>query len=376
MKIKLATVFSGIGAIEFALKRLNVEHEIIFACDNGEREIAFDLEKERNTVRKLTSIDEKRKYVDNLYSSLTKSKNYVEQSYLANYPLCNKNRYFQDIILLDGRDFYNQVDLFVGGSPCQSFSSVGFQAGLEDTRGTLFYEFARLIKEINPKVFIYENVRNLLNHDKGNTWRVIKQVFDELGYNYKYGILNAADYGIPQTRRRLFVIGFRKDLNIDFNFPPMQKKLKYKMKDFTENKCHVGGMSYDCNGNIVFDNIPGDPDDKYFLSPKLYDYVMKTGTKTFVQRVEINKDIARTLLKTMGNRHRAGVDNYVSFNGTENLGSVRMLTEREAHRLMGFTDDYKITVSRAQAYKQAGNSIVVDVLMEILKDIMKTGIFN
>lgn len=376
MKIKLATVFSGIGAIEFALKRLNIEHDIVFACDNGEREVSYDLEKERDAVRKLNSIDEKRKYVDNLYLSLTSSKNYVEQSYLANYPHCSKNRYFQDVVLLDGRDFHNQVDLFVGGSPCQSFSSVGFQAGLEDTRGTLFYEFARLVKEINPKVFIYENVRNLLNHDKGNTWRVIKQVFDELGYDYKFDVLNAADYGIPQTRRRLFVIGFRKDLNLNFNFPPATKKLKYVMKDFTENKCHIGGMSYDKGGNIVFDNIPGKPDEKYILSPKLYDYVMKTGTKTFVQRVEINKDIARTLLKTMGNRHRAGVDNYVSFDGTENLGSVRMLTEREAHRLMGFTDDYKIIVSRAQAYKQAGNSIVVDVLMGILKDIVKTGVFD
>lgn len=376
MKIKLATVFSGIGAIEFALKRLNIEHDIVFACDNGEREVSYDLEKEREAVRKLNSIDEKRKYVDNLYLSLTSSKNYVEQSYLANYPHCSKNRYFQDVVLLDGRDFHNQVDLFVGGSPCQSFSSVGFQAGLEDTRGTLFYEFARLVKEINPKVFIYENVRNLLNHDKGNTWRVIKQVFDELGYDYKFDVLNAADYGIPQTRRRLFVIGFRKDLNLNFNFPPATKKLKYVMKDFTENKCHIGGMSYDKGGNIVFDNIPGKPDEKYILSPKLYDYVMKTGTKAFVQRVEINKDIARTLLKTMGNRHRAGVDNYVSFDGAENLGSVRMLTEREAHRLMGFTDDYKIIVSRAQAYKQAGNSIVVDVLMEILKDIVKTGVFD
>ena len=376
MKIKLATVFSGIGAIEFALKRLSIEHDIVFACDNGEREVSYDVEKERDAVRKLNSIDEKRKYVDNLYLSLTSSKNYVEQSYLANYPHCSKNRYFQDVVLLDGRDFHNQVDLFVGGSPCQSFSSVGFQAGLEDTRGTLFYEFARLVKEINPKVFIYENVRNLLNHDKGNTWRVIKHVFDELGYDYKFDVLNAADYGIPQTRRRLFVVGFRKDLNLNFNFPPATKKLKYVMKDFTENKCHIGGMSYDKDGNIVFDNIPGKPDKKYILSPKLYDYVMKTGTKKFVQRVEINKDIARTLLKTMGNRHRAGVDNYVSFDGTENFGSVRMLTEREAHRLMGFTDDYKIIVSRAQAYKQAGNSIVVDVLMGILKDIIKTGVFD
>ena len=90
MRIKLATVFSGIGAIEFALKRLSIEHEIIFACDNGEREISYDVEKERTIVRNLESIEEKRKYVDNLYASLTGKRNYVEQSYLANYSYCNR----------------------------------------------------------------------------------------------------------------------------------------------------------------------------------------------------------------------------------------------------------------------------------------------
>lgn len=379
MKIRLATIFSGIGAVEFALKRLNVNHELVFACDNGERDVDYDIEKKKDELLKLDSIEEKHDFAENLYLSLTKKKNYVEQSYLANYPTLSKSMFYQDVMLLDGRDFKDKVDLFVGGSPCQSFSSVGFQGGLEDTRGTLFYEFARLVKEIKPKVFIYENVRNLLNHDHGKTWEIIKKVFDSLGYSYKFDILNASDYGIPQTRRRLFVIGFRNDCKNYFNnfiFPPKKKELIFKMKDFTENICHYGGMSYNKNGEIEFDNVPGVVDSKYVLSQKLFNYVMKSGTKTFVQKVEINKDIARTLLKTMGNRHRAGVDNYVSFDGTESLGSVRMLTEREAHRLMGFTDDYKIVVSRAQAYKQAGNSIVVDVLMEILKDIISTGIFN
>lgn len=378
--IRLATVFSGIGAIEWAVKRLNIEHELVFACDNGEREITYDIEEERSKVFALDGALLKKKYVDELYSRHTSSKNYVKQSYIANYPELDEDRYFQDVVLLDGRDFENQVDLFVGGSPCQSFSSVGFQGGLEDARGTLFYEYARLVSEIRPKVFIYENVRNLLNHDKGKTWKVIKSIFDNLGYTYKFAVLNSADYGIPQTRRRLFVVGFRNDLNVDvdnnFTFPPETKTLQYTMKDFSINACNFGGMNFNENGDIVLDNFPGIPDSKYTLSEKLYNYVMKTGTKTFVQKVEINKDIARTILKTMGNRHRAGVDNYLSFDGTENLGSVRMLTEREAHRLMGFTDDYRIVVSRAQAYKQAGNSIVVDVLMEILKSIIDTGVFD
>lgn len=380
MKIRMATIFSGIGAVEFALKRMNIDNELIFACDNGEREIKYNIEEERNKVFNLKTIDEKKEYVDKLYLSKTSSKNYVQQSYLANYPHLPLNRYYQDVILLDGRDFKNKIDLFVGGSPCQSFSSVGFKGGLEDARGTLFYEFARLVKEIEPKVFIYENVRNLLKHDNGKTWEVIKSIFDSLGYDYKFEVLNASDYGIPQTRRRLFVVGFKKSLQYKmfetFIFPPVKENLNYCMKDFSINNCAEGNFNYDTNGKIIIKKINGLPDEKYTLSPKLYAYVMKSGTKDWKQKVEINLPIARTLLKTMGNRHRAGVDNYLSFDNTENLGSVRMLTEREAHRLMGFTDDYKIVVSRAQAYKQAGNSIVVDVLMHILKNIIDTKVFE
>lgn len=373
--IKLATVFSGIGAIEFAFRRLNIKHELVFACDNGEREISYDVEKTRKMVFSLGSINEKRIAVEELYRKETSKQNYVQNSYLSNYPQLNKERFFQDIVLLDGRDFKGKVDLFVGGSPCQSFSSVGSKGGLEDARGTLFYEYARLIKEIKPKVFIYENVRNLLVHNKRKTWDTIKNIFDSLGYNYKFAVLNASDYGIPQSRRRLFVVGIRKEFGIEFNFPPT-KDLKFIMKDFCEDNCHFGGMTFDKKGEIVFDGIKGKVDDKYTLTPLLYDYVMKEGTKTWRSKVRINLDIARTLLKTMGNRHRAGVDNYVSFDGTERLGSVRTLTEREAHRLMGFTDDYKIVVSKGQAYKQAGNSIVVDVLMEILKSLIATGVFE
>ena len=374
--IRLATVFSGIGAIEFAFRRLGIEHELVFACDNGEREISYDIEKMRRYVFSLSSIEDKRNAVEELYKRETGHKNYVKESYLANYTSLSETKFFQDVILLDGRDFRGKVDLFVGGSPCQSFSSVGTQAGLEDARGTLFYEYARLIKEIEPKAFIYENVRNLLTHDNGKTWETIKKIFDSLGYNYKFAILNASNYGIPQSRRRLFVVGVKKEFDVDFVFPPIKKELKYVMKDFCEDNCHFGGMSFDKNGEIVLDGIKGLADKKYILTPLLYNYVIKEGTKTWHSKVRINLDIARTLLKTMGNRHRAGVDNYVSFDGTENLGSVRMLTEREAHRLMGFTDDYKIVVSRGQAYKQAGNSIVVDVLMEILKNLISTGIFK
>jgi len=371
-KIRLATVFSGIGAVEFALKRLGLDYSIVFACDNGERDVEYNHQKEFKKIASMKTIDDKQKYVDELYSSITRRTNFVQISYLENYE-CPKNRYFQDIKLLDGRDFKGKVDLLVGGSPCQSFSSVGFKGGLEDARGTLFYEYARLIKEIQPSVFIYENVRNLYNHDGGKTWPIIKSSFAELGYDIHYSILNAADFNIPQNRRRHFVVGFKNKTKFSM---PTPIKLKYDMHQFLETNCSYPNFKYDSLGKLRVSYRPGLIPDYYTLTPLLYAYVMKSGTKTFYQKPEINKTIARTILKTMGNRHRAGIDNYVSSDYSVKLGKVRMLTEREAHRLMGFTDDYKIVVSRSQAYKQAGNSIVVDVLMALIKQIIKAGGFE
>lgn len=368
-QLNVATVFSGIGAPEQAFKRMGVDTHIVFACDNGEVEIDYDLDKERANVLKLKDPVEKKKYVDDLYNKSSRKTNFVKKSYLANYDL-DPDYFFQDIRLLDGRDFRDKVDILIGGSPCQSFSTVGHQEGLEDTRGTLFFDYANLVKDVNPKVFIYENVRGMYNHDGGKTWHVIKNVFDQLGYHIKDAILNASDYGVPQTRRRLFVVGIRKDLQVTkINWPPEKIPLETTMHDYLISNAKFGNFT-SVDGKILIKKEPGVIDPKYILTPKLYAYVMSTGTKNFYQKVEIDKPIARTLLKTMGNHHRAGIDNYVSDLGVD---KIRMLTEREAHRLMGFPDDYKIVVSRSQGYKQAGNSIVVDVLMAIYKELFSCG---
>lgn len=118
----------------------------------------------------------------------------------------------------------------------QSFSLVGKQRGLDDTRGTLFYEYARLIDEIKPKIFIYENVKAVTTHDGGKTWEKMQQVFSELGYKFTWSILNSKNYGIPQNRERLFVVGFREDLELakKFSFPnpiPLRKKMKDFLMD-------------------------------------------------------------------------------------------------------------------------------------------------
>lgn len=369
--LNLATAFSGIGAIEQALERLKIDYNIVFACDNGEIEIDIDTEKELKQIKKMNTIEEKLLYANSFYIN-SKKTNYVEKTYMNNYGnRIQPNRFFYDIKMLDGRDFKNKVDLFVGGSPCQSFSIAGARGGFEDTRGTLFYDYVRLIKEMQPRVFIYENVYGVLTHDKGKTWDTMVNVFKELGYNFKWQILDSRHYGIPQGRRRLFVVGFKYVNDYKkFKFPqPID--LVYTMQDFLLDNCAEGNFIIDDNGNIKL--LPGGQKVERFLSQKLVDYVMSPGTKNFYhENAQIDLPIARAILKTQGNTHRASVNNYVTTNG-----KIRSLEPRESLRLMGFPDTFEITVSRAQSYKQSGNSIVVDILMHIMRNILNaTGDFK
>ena len=360
-------------------------------------------------LRELGRLDDyagKKAYVDNLYRGKD-SQNKVKASYMANYKIKEENFHW-NVSFLDGRQYKDQVDLFVGGSPCQSFSLVGKQRGLEDTRGTLFYEYARLVGEIRPKVFIYENVKALLSNDEGKTWETISKVFTELDYTWEKMVLNAKDFGIPQNRERIFVVGFRNDLVLEKKFvPPKQIELKKKMQDFllenvsgryylpakgvdfvTSEKnlakrytqidgeiqlCQKKNQQFNWHGDFVFEEENKDKEktmedlEKYFLSEKVRKYVLSSGTKNFYSRPQTDLEIARPLLTTMHKMHRAGVDNYVTTDGR-----LRKLTPRECLRLMGFCDSFKIVVSDTAAYQQAGNSIVVDVLINIMKAVLKS----
>lgn len=373
--INIGTVFSGIGSPEQALERLGVPHKILFACDNGERTIDLDYAEEFKRIKTMSSPQEKREYVEKLYNINTKKINYVQKSYMANYAVENDN-FFQDVILLDGTDFEGKVDLFVGGSPCQSFSIAGARGGFEDTRGTLFFEYCRLVKEIKPVVFIYENVYGVLTHDKGRTWDTMKNVFSELGYYFSYKVLDARDYGIPQGRRRLFVVGFKEEERFNkFSFPAEIKldncPLPTMQSMLEENMAEGSMMSINGVLNKI-DDKKGEPDERYYLSQKLVNYVLAPGTKNFMHYdAKTDLPIARAIVKNMGNSYRASVNNYVHTYTANGKGRLRHLTQREVHRLMGYPDSYNIVVSKAQAYKQAGNSIVVDVMMSIEKQIIK-----
>ena len=324
-----------------------------------------------NEINQIEDYSEKKKYVDDLYKGNEK-RNKVKTSYMANYE-CSEKDYHWDVTFLDGNQYRNQVDLFVGGSPCQSFSSLGKKRGLSDTRGTLFYEYARLVDEVQPKVFIYENVRAVLSNDCGRTWEKMKEVFEQLGYNIFYthedkpSVLNAMDYGIPQSRNRIFVVGFRSDINLvkDFEFPKSMQ-LEHGMKDFLLDNTPYGSFLPKTKLEFIESDKKETIDEKYFLSERIKKTILSSGPGGLYGEPEIDRDIALPLLSSMHKMHRAGTDNYVTTNGR-----IRRLTPRECLRLMGFSDNWKIVVQDTPMYQQAGNSIVVDVLINILSQIIE-----
>lgn len=241
-------------------------------------------------------------------------------------------------------DSIPEHDILIGGFPCQPFSMMGGQLGFEDTRGTLFFHIAKIIERKKPEIVMLENVRRLKTHDNGNTYKVIKNVLEnELGYKVYDMVLNSADYGVPQTRNRTFIVCF-KNQSADFVFPtsiPLEKT----MQDLLEK------------------DVP----DKYFLSERILKTVMSYGTKKWHAKPEIDLSVARPLTATMAKMHRASQDNYVT-----DRGKVRRLTPRECARLQGFPEDFRITVSDTQAYKQFGNAVTVDVAYQVAKNLKDT----
>lgn len=367
--IKLATVFSGIGAVEQALNKLNIEYKLVFACDNGERELKDTKEEILESTKKMTS-EQRTRYVNDLYTN-TKKENYMQQTYMYNYAI-NENNFYQDIRFIDGRRYFNKVDLLVGGSPCQSFSIIGKRGGFKDTRGTLFYEYARLIDEIKPKVFIFENVKGMLNHDKGKTWEVVQNTFKELNYKIyirNNPILNAKDFGIPQNRPRLFVVGIRNDIECnDFEFPD-EIELKTTVKDFLENDLSV--------------------DPKYYLGQKGFEFVTNPKYKN---RAQVNSNIMQCQkanqqfnwngefvfvpFEVIKNNNEILKRAYVSkYNGIK--GVCRKLTPKECVRLMGFSDEFKFPdIPDQWKYRQAGNSIVVNIFEGIIGQLNQLNIWE
>ena len=270
---------------------------------------------------------------------------YAVETYKANFdsPIIHG-----DINLIPLEEIPNH-DVLIGGFPCQPFSMMGSELGFEDARGTLFFRIAEIIdskiKSGNkPRAIVLENVRSLKTHNGGKTFETITKILEkDLGYKMYSMILNSANYGVPQTRNRTFIVCFA---NQDAIFtPPHEIALDKTLHDLLE------------------ENVP----DKYFLSERIIPTILSDGTGGYKAKSEIDLPIARPLCATMGKIHRACQDNYVTQNGR-----IRRLTPRECARLQGFSDDFVIPVSDAQAYKQFGNAVTVNVSRAVAHEVRNT----
>ncbi|MBQ8666893.1 MAG: DNA (cytosine-5-)-methyltransferase [Lachnospiraceae bacterium] len=270
---------------------------------------------------------------------------YAVETYKANY---DNEIIYGDINEIE-LDSIPDCDVLIGGFPCQPFSMMGEQRGFDDARGTLFFRIAEVIKYktengCKPKVVVLENVKALRTHDNGRTFATIKRILEEdLGYKVYDSILNSAEYGIPQTRNRTYIVCFANE-NIKYEFPET-KDLEIYLQDLLEQ----------------------DVDDKYFLSDKILPTILSNGTGGYKAKSEIDLKIARPLCATMAKMHRACQDNYVT-----QKGRVRRLTPRECARLQGFEDSFVIPVSDCQAYKQFGNAVTVNVSRAVAESVKKS----
>jgi modification methylase scrFIA len=259
-----------------------------------------------------------------------------------------------DITKINASDIPDH-DVLCAGFPCQPFSTAGRRLGFEDTRGTMFFEVARILKEKKPTCFILENVKGLTNHDGGRTLDIILNTLDEIGYNVKYAVLNAKDYNVPQNRERWYCIGIRKDNNYkikDFEFPT-KEELKNKLSSIIENNNDKSDyiVSEACSRNIK-SHIEKKAID---ITPYTLAYDIRPSRCHFVK-----SDISNCLTAKMGT-------------GGSNVPVIveqgRKLTEKECLKIMGFPDNYKIG-NGYQAYKQIGNSVVVPLISKLANELV------
>jgi len=260
---------------------------------------------------------------------------YAQESYEANFG----EKPFGDITKINENDIPDH-DILFGGFPCQPFSIIGQMKGLNDTRGTLFFDIARIIEAKRPKAFILENVKQLVGHDQGKTLKVIVQSLKDLGYHVQYSVLNALDYGLPQKRERVVIVGHREP--IMFTFPNPEKPYK-SLNEILETKV----------------------DKKYFASEFIREKRKEKHQSSYYPSIWHENKSGNICSYPYSCALRSGAShNYLLVNGE------RRLTPREMFRLQGFPDWYKIVVSDAQAKKQAGNAVPVNMIKAVVQKLL------
>lgn len=266
----------------------------------------------------------------------------AQKTYFANF----EEMPHGDITKINTADIPD-FDVLLAGFPCQPFSSIGQRKGFEHkTQGTLFYDVARIIKAKRPKGFLLENVQGLLTHDKGRTLSTIVEVLTDLEYDVQYQLINAADFGVPQMRKRVYIVGFDRKLEgVDpstFVFPEGKPKEHVDIGDYLEIGSEGYSISEKLQKNYLFKLDDG--------RPKILTKESKGPAKTLVASYHKIQRLTGTFVK-------------------DGPTGLRLLTENECKALMGFPSDFKIPVSRTQMYRQFGNSVVVPVITAIAKQM-------
>ena len=257
-----------------------------------------------------------------------------------------------------------QHDILLAGFPCQAFSLAGLKKGFEDARGTLFFDVARIAEYHKPKVIFCENVKNLVNHDKGKTFKVITRILENLGYKVYEKVLNSKNFGVPQNRERIYIVAFREDIDSsDFSFPEETADSKV-IADIMEEK---------------------EVSPKYYLSDVYLDSLVRHKERHeskgngFGYEIKKLDEIANTLVcGGMGKERNLIIDRRLTnftpvthIKGKINKKYIRKMTPREWARLQGFPDNFKFVVADTHLYKQFGNSVTVSVIEAIAKKIKK-----
>lgn len=306
-KYKIIDLFAGIGGIRTGFKRVFKDD-----CD-----IVFSSEIDKN----------------------------AQKTYYKNY----NDLPHGDITQIDEKNI-EPHDIILAGFPCQAFSIAGYRKGFEDTRGTLFFDVARIAAYHKPKVLFLENVKGFVNHDNGNTFKIVKQTLSDLGYKVYAEVLNTKDYGIPQNRERIYIVAFL-DNDVDFKFPK-KKKLESTIHDFLEKK--VDDLFY-YNGKPLYDKIKNDVTSKDTVYQWRRQYVR-----------ENKNNVCPTLTANMG----TGGHNVPIILDKK---GIRKLTPNECVKFQGFDDEFQFPsdLALSHKYKQAGNSVTVSVIEQIAEEIKK-----
>lgn len=347
--MRIVSLFSGIGGFELGIRNSQLEGEVVFSSE----------------------IDK-----------------HATASYLSNF---NHNNLHGDITKIDEKNIPNH-DLLVAGFPCQAFSIAGMQKGFTDTRGTLFFDVARILNEKHPRYFLLENVKNLVSHDNGNTFKIIINTLNEIGYTIDFTIINSQEAGLPQNRERTYIVGIlngkeSKNKNDIRNkkIDKLKTTLDYKGLDFFNTLIFYNDKLY------IKDILEDNKEERYLITN---DKVQKFLADNYFQediscvdKIVKLFDLPRDVWNDLERQRRVYAVNGVSptilarsdtakiYINDENGAYIRKFTPRENFRLQGFDDEFIDniirTVSMTQQYKEAGNAVSPPVITGIINHLIK-----